>query len=61
MLGGNLNAGTYSQCAALDKYRLPHAIVQVENRSFVTWNRTFLSLPGFSMNFLFAVSPQLQK
>ena len=48
MLVGNLNAGAYSHCAALDKYRLPRAIVHVENRSFVAWNRAFLSLTGFS-------------
>jgi hypothetical protein len=35
-------------CAALDKYRLPRAIMHAENRSFVAWNRAFLSLTGFS-------------
>jgi hypothetical protein len=35
-------------CAALDKYRLPRAIVRVETRSFVAWNKPFLTLTGFS-------------
>jgi hypothetical protein len=37
-----------SLCVALDKYRLPRAIVRVETRSFVAWNKPFLTLTGFS-------------
>ena len=48
MLVEGLDAGAYSYCAALDNYRLPRAIVHVKNRSFVAWNRTFLSLTGYS-------------
>ena len=48
MLVGSLDAGAYSCSASLDNYRLPRAIVHVKNRSFVAWNRTFLSVTGFS-------------
>jgi hypothetical protein len=44
MLVGSLGAKAYSCCTALDNYRLPRAIVHVENRSFVAWNKAFLSL-----------------
>jgi hypothetical protein len=56
MLVGNLNAGPYSHCAALDKYRLPRAIVHVENRSFVAWIRAFLRLTGFSDDQLWSLN-----
>ena len=48
MLVGSLDAEACSCCTALDNYRLPRAIVDVENFSFVAWNRAFLSLTGFS-------------
>jgi hypothetical protein len=41
-------ADSRALCAALDKYRLPRAIVRVETRSFVAWNKPFLTLTGFS-------------
>jgi hypothetical protein len=47
---------TRTLCAALDKYRLPRAIVHVENRSFVAWNRAFLSLTGFSDDQLWSLN-----
>jgi len=50
MLAETLDPETHSCCTSLDNYRLPRAIVQVTNRSFVAWNRTFLSLTGFSDN-----------
>jgi hypothetical protein len=45
-------------CAALDKYRLPRAIVRIEKRSFVAWNRAFLSLTGFSDDRLWSVNAE---
>jgi hypothetical protein len=48
MLVGSHDVGVCSCCSALDNYRLPGAIVHAENRSFVAWNRAFLSLTGFS-------------
>src|SRR5262245_22676178 len=48
MLDGRSRAGAHLYCAALDNYRLPRAIVHVQNCSFVAWNRAFLNLTGFS-------------
>jgi hypothetical protein len=45
-------------CAALDKYRLPRAIVRVENRTFIAWNKPFLSLTGFSGDQLASLNAQ---
>ena len=56
MLVGSLDRGAYSSCAALDNYRLPHAIVHVQNCSFVAWNRAFLSLTGFSDDQLWSLN-----
>jgi hypothetical protein len=56
MLVGTLEAEPYSCCASLDNYRLPRAIVHVKNRSFVAWNKTFLSLTGFSDDQLWSLN-----
>src|SRR5215475_14508291 len=56
MLVGRLDAAASSCCTALDGYRLPPAIVHVENLSFVAWNRAFLSLTGFSDDQLWSLN-----
>jgi hypothetical protein len=43
-----ISSNSRTLCAALDKYRLPRAIVHVANRSFVAWNKAFLAVTGFS-------------
>jgi hypothetical protein len=45
-------------CAALDKYRLPRAMLHVETRSFVAWNKPFLTLTGFSGHELASLNAQ---
>jgi hypothetical protein len=42
-----ISSNSRALCAALDKYRLPRAIVHVENR-FLAWNKAFLTQTGFS-------------
>jgi hypothetical protein len=45
-----VSSNSRALCVALDRYRLPRAIVHVENRSFIAWNRAFLTLTEFSDN-----------